>query len=261
MVDKSLVCKTAFSNKFWKIKVQGNMFIVSYGRVGTRGSVNTKEFASEELCWKEANKLIESKFKKGYREIDGEEEGVQTAGMSEEEFWELLALAQRKGEDCEDQLEWLVSKLSKKPVNDIIRFDFHFNRNYYRSYTSDLWAAGYITMGGCSDDAFDYFRAWLLFLGKEPYEAAIRNPESVIPYLKEWESDIFEFEDFLYTASQAFEEKTDLDQEEYLALYWKLSGDDYEQPEMVFDWDEDDEEGLKRKFPLLWEVYGENPLG
>ena len=72
-VDKSLVCITAYSNKFWKMKVQGNIFIVSYGRVGTMGSVNTKEFASEELCWKEANKLIQSKFKKGYREISEEE--------------------------------------------------------------------------------------------------------------------------------------------------------------------------------------------
>lgn len=69
-MNKSLVCITANSNKFWKIKVQGNMFIVLYGRIGTRGSVNTRKFASEELCWKEADKLIESKFKKGYREVD-----------------------------------------------------------------------------------------------------------------------------------------------------------------------------------------------
>ncbi|MDN3451790.1 DUF4240 domain-containing protein [Planococcus sp. APC 3906] len=260
-MDKSLVCITKYSNKFWKIKVQGTMFIVSYGRIGTVGSMNSREFATEELCRKEAHKLIESKFKKGYREIEDEEEGVQTAGMPEETFWELLALAHKKGEDWEEQLEWLVAKLSKRPVNDIIQFDFHFNRNYYRSYTSDLWAAAYIIMGGCSDDAFDYFRAWLLYLGKEPYEAAIRNPESVIPYLKEWDTDIFEFEDFLYTASLAFEEKTEMDQEAYLDLYWRLSGDDYEQPEMEFDWDEDDEEGLKKKFPVLWEVYGANPLG
>ncbi|HSP23175.1 MAG TPA: DUF4240 domain-containing protein [Planococcus sp. (in: firmicutes)] len=259
-VDQSLVCITAYSNKFWKIKVQGNMFIVSYGRIGTMGSVNTREFVSEELCLKEASKLIQSKFKKGYREIDREEECVQIAGMSADGFWELLDLAHKKGEDSEEQLEWLVAKLSKKPVNDIIRFDYHFNQHYYRSYTSDLWAAAYIIMGGCSDDSFDYFRAWLLFLGKEPYEAAIRHPENIIPYLKELEDDVPEFEEFLYAASMAFEEKTDMDQEEYLDLYWKLSGDHYEQPVMEFDWDEEDEEGLCRKFPLLWELYGANPL-
>lgn len=259
-MEKSLVCKTLLSNKFWKIKVQGNMFIVSYGRVGTVGSVNTKEFSTEERCWLEANKLIESKFKKGYREMDVHEE-VQTIGMSEDQFWELLASAHRKGEDWEEQLEWLIAKLSKKSITDIIRFDYHFNQNYYRSYTSDLWAAAYIVMGGCSDDSFDYFRAWLMFLGKEPYEKALRNPESIIPYLQVLEDEVPEFEDFLYAATMAYEEKTGLDQEAYLDLYRERSGDDYEQPPMEFDWDEDDEESLMLKFPLLWKLYGENPLG
>ncbi|ALS78641.1 WGR domain-containing protein [Planococcus kocurii] len=68
-MKKSLVCITAYSNKFWEINVQGTIFIVLYGKIGSKGSVNTKEFVSEELCMKRANKLIESKFKKGYWEI------------------------------------------------------------------------------------------------------------------------------------------------------------------------------------------------
>lgn len=67
-MDKTLVCITAYSNKFWKIKMQGNTFIVSYGRIGTVGSINTREFPSEELCRISAMKLIDSKFKKGYWE-------------------------------------------------------------------------------------------------------------------------------------------------------------------------------------------------
>ncbi len=27
-----------------------------------------------------------------------------------------------------------------------------------------------------------------------------------------------------------------------------------------FDWNEDDEEGLKKMFPRLWEMYGEEPI-
>lgn len=224
------------------------------------GSVNTKEFDSEEACLKEANKLIQSKLKKGYSESE-KEEGIQEVGMSEDQFWELLSSAHKKGEDWEEQLEWLVGQLSKKPLNDIIRFDYHFNQNYNKSYTSNLWAAAYIIMGGCSDDSFDYFRAWLLFLGKERYEKAIQNPESIIPYLEELEEEVPEFEEFLYCASMAYEEKTGQEQEAYLDLYWKLSGDAYEQPIMEFDWDEDDEEGLRERFPLLWDLYGETPLG
>ena len=59
-------------------------------------------------------------------------------------------------------------------------FDFIFNQNCHKSYTSDLWAAAYIVMGGCSDDCFDYFRAWVLYLGKKSYVAAIENPETLL---------------------------------------------------------------------------------
>ena len=261
-MEKSLVCKNIFSDKFWKIKVQGNFFIVSYGKAGTTGSINTKEFATEEQCWKEAEKLIQSKLKKGYREVGKDEEQQADSKMTEGDFWNLLNTAKRKGDDWGEQLEWLVEKLATMPVNDIIRFDYHFNQNYQKSYTSDLWAAGYIIMGGCSDDCFDYFRAWLLFLGKEPYEEAIRNPQSILPYLSGMEDeDIPQFEEFLSCACEAFEEKTGLDQEDYFNVYDRLSGDDSVQPEMEFDWDEDDEEGLRRKFPLLWEAYGEDPMG
>lgn len=260
-MEKSLVCKNTFSNKFWKIKVQDNFFIVSYGKVGTAGSINTKEFASAEICLKEAKKLIQSKLKKGYREVGAEEETGTESVMTEKQFWGLLASAKSKSDDWDEQLEWLQGNLAKKSVNDILRFDYHFNQNYYKSYTSDLWASAYIIMGGCSEDSFDYFRAWLLFLGKEPYEEALRNPESIIPYLEGLEKDVPEFEDFLSCATMAFEEKTGLDQEDYLNLYERLSGDYFEQPEMKFDWDEEDEEGLRLKFPLLWELYGENPLG
>ncbi|WP_033543779.1 DUF4240 domain-containing protein [Planococcus sp. CAU13] len=261
-MEKSLVCKNLLSNKFWKIKVQENFFIVSYGKVGTAGSINTKEFESAELCLREAEKLIQSKLKKGYREMEAEEEDGSESRMTEKEFWELLSSANRKSDDWYEQLEWLQEKLAKRSVNDIIRFDYLFNQIYQKSYTSDLWAAAYIIMGGCSDDSFDYFRAWLVFLGLEAYEKALANPESIIPYLNELEEgDVPEFEDFLYCAGTVFEEKTGLEQDDYLNLYWKLSGDENKQPEMEFDWDEDDEEGLRKKFPLLWELYGENPMG
>lgn len=236
------------------------MFIVSYGKVGSIGRVNTKEFPSEEVCYKEANKLIRSKFNKGYREV-GEKVELKESGMTDTQFWKLIDMAHRKGDDLDEQVEWLIGKLSKKSENDIVRFDFLFNQNYSKSYTSDLWAAAYIIRGGCSDDSFDYFRAWLLFLGKEPYEEAIRNPESLIPYMAKLEDDVPEFEELLSCASMAYEEKTGRDQEQYLELYLKLTGQSNGILEMEFDWEEDDEEGLSKKFPRLWHIYGDNPLG
>ncbi len=261
-METLLIYKDDVSNKFWKISVTGNSFTVTYGKAGTVGAVKTKEFESEEDCRKEANKLIHSKLKKGYAVASLSEQVIKDSGITEDLFWKLLETAKKKGEDPDEQLEWLVNDLSKRPVKDIVRFDTIFNQHYYKSYTSNLWAAAYIIMGGCSDDTFDYFRAWLLYLGKDVYETVMKNPEEIIPHLKllEEEGGVPEFEELLYVASMAYEEKTGLDDEHYYNLYNQLSNDNYVQPEMEFDWEEDDEEGLRNKFPLLWERYGENTL-
>lgn len=140
-------------------------------------------------------------------------------------------------------------------------FDYMFNDHYKKSYTSDLWAAAYIIMGGCPDDSFDYFRAWLLYLGKDIYEEAINDPETVIPHLEALGEDgMPQFEELLSLACFAYEQKTGADDEDYLELYARVTDDPMLEPEMEFDWDEDDEEGLRRKFPRLWEVFGQNPL-
>ncbi|KAB7709064.1 DUF4240 domain-containing protein [Bacillus aerolatus] len=261
-METLLIYNDGSSNKFWKIYVAGNTSTVTYGKVGTIGSVKTKEFQSEEACQREGEKLIQSKLKKGYVFAQSSHQIVKESTMTEAQFWELLETCKEKGEDIDEQIEWLVTHLSRKPVKDIVMFDFIFNQYYYKSYTSNLWAAAYIVMGGCSDDCFDYFRAWVLYLGKECYEAAIENPETLLPYFKllEEQEEIPQLEELLYVASIAYEEKTGFDDEKYFKLYDQLAKDDYIEPELEFDWDGDDEEGLRKKFPLLWGAYGENPL-
>ncbi|WP_028777097.1 DUF4240 domain-containing protein [Shimazuella kribbensis] len=257
-----LIYRDSTSEKFWEINVIENTFLVTYGKIGTTGTVKMKEFESEEISHKEADKLIQSKLKKGYVIADSTEDIVKKNMMSETLFWELLETAKKKEEDPEDQLEWLELHLSRKPIKDIVEFDFILKKYYYQSYTSDLWAAAYIIMGGCSDDSFDYFRAWLLFLGKETYESIINNPESIIPHLQplEIEQEVPELEDLLYVASMAYEEKTGFDDEHYSKLYKQISGDKYLQPSIELDWDEEDMDSLRKKFPLLWDRYSQNPL-
>ena len=56
------------SNKFWEIAVQGAEVTVRYGRIGTQGQSNTKSFPDEAAAARHAEKLIEEKTGKGYRE-------------------------------------------------------------------------------------------------------------------------------------------------------------------------------------------------
>jgi predicted DNA-binding WGR domain protein len=59
------------SSKFWEIEVTGAQFAVRYGKIGTAGQVQTKEFADAAAAGKAADKLIAEKIGKGYQEVGG----------------------------------------------------------------------------------------------------------------------------------------------------------------------------------------------
>ncbi len=54
------------SDKFWRIDCIESNLLVNYGKTGSIGKFQIKEFESTEVCNKEAIKLISSKIKKGY---------------------------------------------------------------------------------------------------------------------------------------------------------------------------------------------------
>ena len=60
------------SSKFWEISVHGNGFTVRYGKIGTDGQTQAKEFADAATAEKQAQKLISEKMGKGYQEVGAE---------------------------------------------------------------------------------------------------------------------------------------------------------------------------------------------
>jgi uncharacterized protein (TIGR02996 family) len=59
------------SAKFWSIDLQGIRFTVRFGKVGTTGQTQTKEFANESQARDAHDKLVAEKVKKGYVECGG----------------------------------------------------------------------------------------------------------------------------------------------------------------------------------------------
>jgi len=59
------------SAKFWSADVEGQKFIVVYGKIGTAGSRKEKEFPSAEAAFKEYEKKVAEKVREGYKEIEG----------------------------------------------------------------------------------------------------------------------------------------------------------------------------------------------
>ncbi len=57
------------SAKFWEIEVNGTTHSIRFGKFGSKGTIKTKEFESDEKALKDAGKLIAAKQKKGYLKI------------------------------------------------------------------------------------------------------------------------------------------------------------------------------------------------
>ncbi|WP_224248086.1 WGR domain-containing protein [Hyalangium gracile] len=57
------------SSKFWSPELQGNTFIVTYGRIGTAGQRKEKAFPDEESARREYEKKVAEKLREGYREV------------------------------------------------------------------------------------------------------------------------------------------------------------------------------------------------
>lgn len=70
-------------------------------------------------------------------------------------------------------------RIGEAEPGEIIEWNHIFDRLAARAHTVDLWGAAYLINGGASDDGFYYFRCWLIGMGREVYEAAVANPDSL----------------------------------------------------------------------------------
>ncbi|MFY2561742.1 WGR domain-containing protein [Corallococcus terminator] len=57
------------SSKFWQPEVQGNNFIVTFGRIGTAGQRKEKAFPDAAAAEREYEKKVAEKVREGYREV------------------------------------------------------------------------------------------------------------------------------------------------------------------------------------------------
>lgn len=172
--------------------------------------------------------------------------------MDEDRFWSLIDKSKQSSEDLEDFAENLTTELKQSTITDIIGFHLREQKLRFDSYTSELWCAGYIMNGGCSDDSFEYFRCWIITQGKDAYYSSLKNSDWLVNlYSRDVEE--YDFEDFMYIASDAFEQKTKKDIEDYVD-YDKFKTNEANYPDFEFTWEEDNEESMKKICPKLMEV-------
>ena len=130
--------------------------------------------------------------------------------MDETEFWELVDTTREAAEgDPEEQADLLVERLVQLDPDMVLDFARHFEARYNRAYRWDLWGAAWVLLDGASDDAFDFFRCWLIGQGRDVYEGAVHDPDSLSDLLEDFDEEIDgDGEELGYSADEAYEQLT-----------------------------------------------------
>jgi hypothetical protein len=172
----------------------------------------------------------------------GQPTAGKPAGMDDAAFWQLTADTRAEsGNDTGRQSELLEERLSRLPGPQIVDFGRIRHELDQRAYSWDIWGAAYVIDDGCSDDCFRDFRAYLISLGRDAYEAALRDPDSLAPIVQDAEQGDWENADNV--APDAYESATG---EDFPADDSDLSGDPSGEP-----WDDENQEALVQRYPAL----------
>jgi hypothetical protein len=116
-----------------------------------------------------------------------------TGQHADDRFWRLMEETRSAaGNDTGRQSGLLKDRLTELSPQAIIDFDRTRHRLDRRAYTWKLWGAAMVIEDGCSDDCFRDFRAYLISLGRGPYEQALRNPDSLAPIVHDEEAGDWE---------------------------------------------------------------------
>jgi hypothetical protein len=149
-------------------------------------------------------------------------------GLDQAGFWQLMRETRADGDDDTARqsglLEDRVKRLPQPAIEDFRRIRRQLDK---RLYTWDVWGAAYVIEDGCSDDCFRDFRAYLISLGPEVYERALRDPDSLAGAVQDAETGDWENADD------------------------PLSDSDLSGPPSGTPWDDDQAEQLIGRYPKL----------
>lgn len=171
--------------------------------------------------------------------------------LDEDRYWSIIQQAQDNTEDLDEMEDYLIEEVEKLTPQEMVGFYLRTHYLLYKAYTSELWCAGYIINGGCSDDGFEYFRIWLISAGKDIYYNALANPDSLADVVET--GNDYEFEGITYVPITALANKTGLD------LYDYIDDDNFKYREADLDleltWEEDEPESQKKICPKLYAMF------
>jgi hypothetical protein len=170
-------------------------------------------------------------------------------------FWELIGRTVRHEADQDRQLEALRQVLSDLTAAEIEAFERAFHEQQRRAYSWDLWGAAYVMNGGASDDGFEYFQRWLISKGRDVFEAAIADPDSLATLIASDSTGEYEFEGFAHIAGSIWREKTGIDPLTDAQGRFPYTGAPPASKPSGVPFEEDADH-LAKRYPKLWARFG-----
>lgn len=127
--------------------------------------------------------------------------------MTIDEFWDIVDRVHAASpSDMKNKCRLLGDKLRRLPAKEVLSFGRHFADCFYKAYHWDIWGAAIIIDHGCGDDSFMDFRSTLISLGRAPFEAALRDADSLADFDIDpaWAT----YEGYQYVMPEVYEEMT-----------------------------------------------------
>ncbi|GEP43412.1 DUF4240 domain-containing protein [Brevifollis gellanilyticus] len=171
--------------------------------------------------------------------------------MTEEEFWQIIdwnVSLQPPGK-AEVDTRKIEDHLTTLPYECIVWFQAWMEKAHARASTRRIAGAAWLVNGGCSDDSFEDFVAWLISKGSQAYYSVLRDAESLV------EVGYDEDPDFLRHSYQAAERiGRTLDGVELDLELFEMADPDLRDPGAEPSEDDfDDSEALAACYPRLWQ--------
>ncbi|NBE95213.1 MULTISPECIES: DUF4240 domain-containing protein [unclassified Nonomuraea] len=100
--------------------------------------------------------------------------------LNRDNFWALIEGASNQESSQASRLYWLQEQLSRRTVDEIIDFHALLIDMRNQAHTWDLYGVFCNVFDIGSLDSFEYFKLWLIGLGRSVYEGAVLNPDGLI---------------------------------------------------------------------------------
>lgn len=148
---------------------------------------------------------------------------------------------------------WLKQRLEVMEFDEIARFNLGLQDTLAAARIPSLATAAYTILGFLSDDAFEDFTAWLVLQGKDRFEAALADADSIAAWIQIVAGGLGPLAEWLHVLPTAILEERGLETE--LEDYCDRHGTP--RPE-IGDFTTD-REGCLAEFPELFRRYWKDP--